>query len=103
MPASSVPRAFVMGHPVAHSRSPMLHGYWLKQLGIEGAYDLCDVASGELEAFFAALREKGYVGGNVTVPHKMAVIPYVTRVDAAAEAIGAVNTIWLRPVSIPKE
>jgi shikimate dehydrogenase len=84
-----------MGHPVAHSRSPMLHGYWLKQLGIEGAYDLCDVASGELEAFFAALREKGYVGGNVTVPHKMAVIPYVTRVDAAAEAIGAVNTIWL--------
>jgi shikimate dehydrogenase len=90
-----VPRAFVMGHPIAHSRSPMLHGYWLDQLGVAGAYDRCDVPPESLDAFFAELREKGYVGGNITVPHKTAAMAHVSRIDDAGKAIGAINTIWL--------
>ena len=89
-----MPRAFVLGHPVAHSRSPMVHGHWLEALGRPGRYDLRDVPPDGLPAFFAGLREGGYVGGNVTVPHKRAVLDYVARLDPAAGAIGAVNTLW---------
>ena len=89
------PRAFVLGHPVAHSRSPMLHGYWLRSLRVPGAYDLQDVPPGSLGAFFAAMRYRGYVGGNVTVPHKVAVMDFVDRLDETAREIGAVNTIWI--------
>ncbi len=88
------PRAFVMGHPIAHSRSPMLHGYWLKWYGIAGSYERVDVAPDDLETFFATYREAGWAGGNVTVPHKLAVIPYLHRIDEAATKLGAVNTIW---------
>ncbi len=87
-------RAFVMGHPIAHSRSPMLHGYWLERYGIAGSYERVDVAPEALAAFFASFRETGWVGGNVTVPHKLAVIQYLDRIDGAATALGAVNTIW---------
>jgi shikimate dehydrogenase len=87
-------RAFVMGHPIAHSRSPMLHGYWLKRYGIDGSYERLDVPPAELDAFFAGFRAAGWAGGNVTVPHKTAVIAHAGRLDAAAEAMGAVNTLW---------
>ena len=90
----TIPRAFVIGHPVAHSRSPMLHGYWLRLYGIEGSYELADVPPEALGDFFANYREAGWVGGNVTVPHKLAVIAYLDRIDDAATAMGAVNTIW---------
>ena len=89
------PRACLMGHPVAHSRSPMIHGYWLKQLGIAGAYDLKDLTPEEYPDFLTHLAANGYVGGNVTVPHKEAAFRLVDRRDEAAEAIGAVNTVWL--------
>jgi shikimate dehydrogenase len=91
---TGVRRAFVLGHPVGHSRSPMLHGYWLRNLGLPGAYDLQDVPPDGLPAFFAGLRGRGYVGGNVTVPHKVAVTAFLSQTDEAARAIGAVNTIW---------
>ncbi len=91
---TSTPRAFVMGHPIAHSRSPMMHRYWLDRLGIDGSYDRLDVAPADIEAFFGKFREAGWVGGNVTVPHKSAVMPYLDRVDDAAQAMGAVNTLW---------
>jgi shikimate dehydrogenase len=87
-------RAFVMGHPIGHSRSPMLHGHWLDRLGIEGSYERLDMPPAELENFFASYRERGWVGGNVTVPDKTAVIPFLDRIDADARAMGAVNTIW---------
>jgi len=90
----ATPRAFIIGHPVAQSRSPMLHGYWLDRYGIAGSYERVDVAPEALENFFSTYRQNGWVGGNVTVPHKLAVIPFLDRVDAAAEAMGAVNTIW---------
>lgn len=87
-------RAFVMGHPIAHSRSPMLHGYWLDRYGIDGSYERLDIPPDELGAFFERFDEEGWIGGNVTVPHKTAVIPYVHHVDDAASAMGAVNTLW---------
>jgi len=88
-------RACVMGHPVAHSRSPMIHGYWLKTLGIPGAYELKDLSVEAFPAFITNLAGNGYVGGNVTVPHKEAAFRLVAGRDEAAEAIGAVNTLWL--------
>jgi shikimate dehydrogenase len=93
--SAAPPRACLMGHPVAHSRSPMIHGYWLKQLGIAGAYDLKDLAPEAFPAFFTHLASHGYVGGNITVPHKEAAFRLTDDRDAAAEAIGAVNTVWL--------
>ncbi|OGA73363.1 MAG: shikimate dehydrogenase [Betaproteobacteria bacterium RIFCSPLOWO2_12_FULL_65_14] len=88
-------RACVMGHPVAHSRSPMIHGYWLETLGIQGAYELKDLTPEEFPGFVKNLGANGYVGGNVTVPHKEAAYRLVESRDAAAEAVGAVNTLWL--------
>ena len=88
-------RACIMGHPVAHSRSPMIHGYWLGQLGIDGAYDFKDLTSEQFPAFIAGLGTNGYVGGNVTVPHKEAAFRGVSQRDAAAEAVGAVNVLWV--------
>ncbi|EUB99313.1 Shikimate dehydrogenase [Rhizobium sp. CF080] len=87
-------RAFVMGHPIAHSRSPMLHGYWLKRYGLEGSYERLDIPPQEIDAFFAGFRDAGWIGGNVTVPHKTAVIPHLDSIDDAATKMGAVNTIW---------
>ena len=92
---ASLPRACVMGHPVAHSRSPLIHGYWLKTLGIAGTYDLKDLTPGEFPDFLTHLAANGYVGGNVTVPHKEAAYRLVDERDEAAEAVGAVNTVWL--------
>lgn len=87
-------RACIMGHPVAHSRSPMLHGYWLRTLGVDGAYEFADVAPERFEEFFRGLRANGYVGGNITIPHKEAAFRLVDRREPAADAIGAVNTVW---------
>ncbi len=91
---SPSPRAFVIGHPIAHSRSPLIHGFWLAQHGLAGAYEKVDVAPEALPGFLASLREEGYRGGNVTVPHKTAILPLVSEVDADARAIGAANTLW---------
>jgi len=63
-------RACIMGHPVGHSRSPMLHGYWLRTLALKGAYEFADVAPEDFEAFFHGLSAHGFVGGNITKPHK---------------------------------
>ena len=89
------PKACVMGHPVAHSRSPMIHGYWLRTLGIPGAYELKDLTPEAFPDFVTHLAANGYVGGNVTVPHKEAAFRLVDQRDAASEAVGAVNTLWL--------
>src|SRR4051812_17930616 len=90
----SKPRACIMGHPVAHSRSPMLHGYWLRTLGIDGSYEHADVAPEKFEAFFRGLKRNGFAGGNITIPHKEAAFRLVDRRERAADAIGAVNTVW---------
>jgi shikimate dehydrogenase len=91
----ATPRACIIGHPVAQSRSPMLHGFWLRQYGIAGEYGRENVAPDGFPEFFAGFRAAGYIGGNVTAPHKVNAMQAVGRLDAAARAIGAVNTIWL--------
>jgi len=88
--------ACVIGHKVGYSRSPMLHGYWLRTLGIAGRYDLVDIAPEQFAAFLAQLPAHGYVGANVTKPHKQAAFALIDERDAAAAAIGAVNTVWLK-------
>ena len=90
----TAPRAFVIGQPIAHSRSPVLHGHWLETLGLPGSYERVDVAPDDLAGFIAGLRDAGFVGGNVTVPHKTAVLGLVQELDDAARHIGAVNTLW---------
>jgi shikimate dehydrogenase len=88
-------KAFVCGHPIAHSRSPMIHGYWLRQYAIAGSYAAIDVAPDDFPQFVKGLGRSGFVGGNVTIPHKEAAHSLVARRDQAAELIGAVNTLWL--------
>jgi shikimate dehydrogenase len=87
-------RACLMGHPVAHSRSPMIHNYWCRQLGVAGVYELKDLTPEEFPGFARGLGKNGYVGGNVTVPHKEAAFHLASARDAAAEAVGAVNVLW---------
>ena len=87
-------RAFVCGHPVAHSRSPLIHGHWLERLAIPGSYERIDIAPDEIRDFIDTLGERGFAGGNFTIPHKEAAVEAVDRRDEAAEMIGAVNTVW---------
>ena len=88
-------RAFVVGHPIKHSRSPLIHGYWLKEHGLEGSYERVDVAPSAFSGFFKTLADQGFVGGNVTIPHKEAAFAAVARRTDRAERLKAVNTVWL--------
>jgi shikimate dehydrogenase len=85
--------AGVIGWPVSHSRSPRLHGYWLENLGIDGAYLPLPVAPDHLESVLRALPKMGFRGCNLTVPHKEAALALVDEVEPLARRIGAVNTI----------
>ena len=89
------PVACVVGWPVKHSRSPAIHKFWLNELGIDGDYVIQPVEPEKAAAFFAGLATSGYVGCNVTVPHKEAAFAAAMRRDPAAEATGALNTLWL--------
>jgi shikimate dehydrogenase len=89
-----VKRACVIGWPVEHSRSPLIHRYWLAQYGIDGAYEKVAVPPEELEEFLGSLFERGFTGANVTLPHKEAALRLADSADAAARAIGAANTLW---------
>jgi shikimate dehydrogenase len=85
--------AGVMGWPVAHSRSPRLHGYWLQLHGIDGVYIPLPVRPEHFTTALRALPLLGFAGANVTVPHKEAALDAVDRSDATARRTGAVNTI----------
>ncbi|WP_019906262.1 shikimate dehydrogenase [Methylobacterium sp. 77] len=86
-------KAFVVGHPIAHSRSPMIHGHWLSTLGLDGSYERIDVAPDGFEAFLRGLKAAGFAGGNVTLPHKEAAFALADILTGAARRIGAVNTL----------
>ncbi|HZV21610.1 MAG TPA: shikimate dehydrogenase [Hyphomicrobiales bacterium] len=88
-------RACVIGWPVAHSLSPVIHGFWLRKYRIAGEYVKAPVKPEDFEAFFTTLGCRGFCGANITVPHKLAAFRLCGRRDAAAEAIGAVNTVWI--------
>ncbi|MDC9822428.1 shikimate dehydrogenase [Devosia sp. ZB163] len=88
-----VKKAFVIGHPIKHSRSPLIHGTWLAAHGIAGSYEAIDVAPAELTQFVERIRAGEFAGGNVTIPHKEAVFGLADSVDPLARTIGAVNTL----------
>ena len=91
-----IPLAGVIGHPVAHSRSPALHGFWLKRYGIKGHYIPMDVAQSDLSEVLALLPKLGFVGLNVTIPHKETVLALADVVTDRAALIGAANTLIFR-------
>ncbi len=93
---SRIPLAGVIGHPIAHSRSPALHGYWLKRYGIRGHYIPMDVAPSDLKEALHMLPRLGFVGINVTIPHKEAVVQLADVVTDRAALIGAANTLIFR-------
>ena len=86
--------AFVVGHPISHSRSPLIHGYWLRQHGLSGSYERIDVPPAEFPAFIGSLAARGLVGGNVTIPHKQAALALADRATDRARLLGAANTLW---------
>ncbi|TXN22003.1 MULTISPECIES: shikimate dehydrogenase [Methylobacterium] len=86
-------KAFVVGHPIAHSRSPLIHGHWLTQHGIAGSYERIDVPPERFEAFVRGLAAAGFAGGNVTIPHKEAAFRLADTLTPRATKIGAVNTL----------
>jgi len=89
-----VKAACVIGWPVEHSRSPLIHDYWIRQLGLQAAYRREAVPPARFADFVAHLADHGYVGANVTVPHKEAALE-LSEPDALAAAGGAANTLWL--------
>ncbi len=89
-------RAFVIGHPIRQSRSPMMHNHWIAEHGLDAVYDRRDVPPEDLATFFDEVRRERYIGANVTIPHKLAVMEHLDDVDDAARAMGAVNCIaWV--------
>jgi shikimate dehydrogenase len=87
--------ACLIGWPVKHTRSPLVHRYWLAEYGIDGDYVAVAVEPARAAGFFSAFAESGFVGGNVTVPHKETAFRAVKDCDDNAKALKAVNTIWL--------
>ena len=91
-----IPLAGVIGHPIAHSKSPQLHGYWLRRYGIKGHYIPMDVGQADLKDVLATLPKLGFVGLNVTIPHKETVLHLADIVTDRAALIGAANTLIFR-------
>jgi shikimate dehydrogenase len=94
MTSATRPRAAcLIGWPAAHSRSPLIHRHWLRTLGIAGGYVIEAVPPDELQDFVFRLALRGFVGANVTIPHKERVLA-LSKPDARARAVGAANTLW---------
>jgi shikimate dehydrogenase len=92
--ATRPPAACLIGWPAAHSRSPLIHHYWLQKLGIEGGYLIEAVPPEAFAEFLQHMPRRGFVGANVTIPHKEQALALSTP-DARARAVGAANTLWL--------
>jgi shikimate dehydrogenase len=89
------PYAEVIGDPISHSKSPLIHNFWLEKLGIDAEYRACHVRPGELETYFTERRQDPeWQGCNVTIPHKEQVGALADRVDEEATSVGAVNTVF---------
>ncbi len=88
--------AGVMGWPIAQSRSPVLHNFWIKQHGLRGTYVPFAIPPGQLAAALRALHPLGFAGCNLTIPHKQAAMQIVDEVDETAKAIGAISCVIVR-------
>jgi shikimate dehydrogenase len=93
VPGSASRNACVIGWPIGHSRSPLIHNYWIRQHGIAGEYRAEAVAPEAFSEFLNSLTQRHYAGANVTLPHKEAALR-LTIPDNRAEAVGAANTLW---------
>lgn len=93
----NAPLAGVIGWPIAHSRSPQLHGHWLRRYGIKGWYLPLPVAPEDFAAVVRTLPKAGFVGANVTIPHKTAALELADEATPVARALGAANTLTFRP------
>ncbi len=91
---SNARAACVIGWPAKHSRSPKLHGYWIKRYKIDGDYRIEEITPEAFPAFIKDLAGNGYVGANITMPHKDAALA-LSEPDDRARTIGAANTLWL--------
>ncbi len=96
MSETRIPLAGVIGSPIAHSRSPQLHRHWLQAYGVRGFYIPMEVASADLEQVLRTLPKMGFVGVNITIPHKEAVLGLADLVTDRATLIGAANTLIFR-------
>ena len=90
---SEQPKAGVLGDPVMHSRSPLIHNFWLSEYGIGGSYEKLHVTADEFAPFVRGLAAQGFVGANVTLPHKEAAFALADELDPLAERLQAVNTL----------
>ncbi|PRY91603.1 shikimate dehydrogenase [Donghicola tyrosinivorans] len=97
MSHTNIPLAGVIGCPVGHSLSPRLHGHWLKRYGIAGHYVPLEVQPDDLVEVLGAMSRMGFVGANVTIPHKEAALRLADQVSDRATLIGAANTLIFRP------
>ena len=93
MSLPKIPLAGVIGHPIAHSKSPKLHGHWLRTYGLPGHYIPIDVAPENLETVLKKMPQMGFVGANVTIPHKERIMDIADQVTDRATLIGAANTL----------
>ncbi len=89
-------RCGVIGHPISHSKSPLIHTHWMTQHHIDGEYGAIDIAPENLTVGVQGLVDEGYAGFNVTVPHKVAIMALCDEIDDTARAIGAVNTVVIK-------
>jgi len=89
--------AGVMGWPVMHSRSPLMHNYWINELGLAGSYVLLPIEPAGLAAALRALHPLGFAGCNLTIPHKQQAMAIVDEVDEVAKIIGAISCVVVRP------
>lgn len=96
MSSPKIPLAAVLGSPISHSKSPQLHGHWLKTYGIAGHYIPVDVSAENLPDVLKSMQKMGFVGANVTLPHKEAVLHLADLVTDRAKLIGAANTLVFR-------
>jgi shikimate dehydrogenase len=87
-------RACVIGWPIAHSRSPLIHGYWLRKYGIDGSYVKQPVRPDDVVDFLRGMREQGLAGCNVTIPHKETAFAAAAERRPAARAVASANTLW---------
>ena len=87
--SSSSPKAFVIGWPIEQSKSPVIHAHWLKKFGFAGSYEKIAVEPDALGSFIAEMKDKGFAGGNVTIPHKQAVLAFADVIHPAAKRLHA--------------
>jgi shikimate dehydrogenase len=92
--ADNTRAACVVGWPVKHSRSPLIHNYWIRLHGLDAVYRIEEVPAERFKDFITSLPARGYVGANITIPHKEAALA-LSMPDDRARAVGASNTLWL--------